>query len=908
MADPDPSPPNSRDDFEIAIICALPLEYDAVSLLIDQFWDDDSDIYGRAIGDPNTYVTGRMGSFDVVLVLLPNVGKVSAASAASSFRSSFPKITLTLLTGICGSVPYTSDGEEIFLGDVVISKTVIQYDLGSQHGEDFLTRETLDDRLGRPGPNIRNLVHVAETTHGRGRLETRAAVLLEQLQHNVTQRKMRKPAVNYEYPGIFKDRLFEPSYRHKHRTSSPDRWCNDCDKSEEAACDHSHTLPCDELGCENKHLVHRKGLHEYQLPKSQLDVQDPEVRNPSIFIGCFGSGDTILKSAMHRDQISRRHSILAFEMEGAGIWDELPCIIIKGISNYADGHWNADNPSWKYFAAATAAATARALIERYPKTDKPHLPLQLTSGKRKLSIIEHRRTRAETVQRTKQEDECLRDMHITDPALDKGRIETTNGGLLKDSYIWILKHDDFIQWRNNADGGLLLIKGDPGKGKTMLLCGIINELQADRVTQPYYFFCQASDSRLNSATRVLCSLVYSIANENQQALSYVMEKYAHAGKELFQTANSWTALSQILTQILQNINLKDRVFIIDGLDECVTDLPLLLDFIAEASDRFEIKWIVSSRNWPSIEEILITSSKKQLLSLELNEQSISDAVRVYIEHKVDQLAKLKKLDDNSRNAVRDHLSTHANGTFLWVALIYKELFKVGVRKRHLQDLMAAFPPDLEPLYTRMMAQVCASRDADICIQVLELISLAYRPISLVELTSLVEALQNNDDFDELRDIIATCGSFLVLKNDTVYFVHQSAKDFLLNNAPGQVFTSGIAQKHYNIFSRSLEVLSKTLRKDMYNLRHPGASISEARMPDPDPLAPLRYPCLFWVDHLRDAGYNSSEKIYSQPSLQDEGMLYAFLKAHLLYWLEGLCLLNNLSEGIMAIKNLESLVS
>ncbi|KAM3066469.1 Vegetative incompatibility protein HET-E-1 [Clarireedia jacksonii] len=52
---------------------------------------------------------------------------------------------------------------------------------------------------------------------------------------------------------------------------------------------------------------------------------------------------------------------------------------------------------------------------------------------------------------------------------------------------------------------LLWIKGDPGKGKTMLLCGIINELKRSKAKSVLlsYFFCQASDSRINYATAVL---------------------------------------------------------------------------------------------------------------------------------------------------------------------------------------------------------------------------------------------------------------------------------------------------------------------------------------------------------------------------------------------------------------------
>jgi hypothetical protein len=75
---------------------------------------------------------------------------------------------------------------------------------------------------------------------------------------------------------------------------------------------------------------------------------------------------------------------------------------------------------------------------------------------------------------------CLADLRLTDPRDDKTRIEQTKGGLLKDSYKWILDHEDFRRWRNDRESRLLWIKGDAGKGKTMLLCGIIDELSQSR--------------------------------------------------------------------------------------------------------------------------------------------------------------------------------------------------------------------------------------------------------------------------------------------------------------------------------------------------------------------------------------------------------------------------------------------
>lgn len=81
----------------------------------------------------------------------------------------------------------------------------------------------------------------------------------------------------------------------------------------------------------------------------------------------MASGDTVLKSGEDRDRMAKKEGVIAFEMEGAGIWEEIPCIIVKGVCDYADAH---KNKRWQDFAAATAAAAAKALLHRYPKTEK----------------------------------------------------------------------------------------------------------------------------------------------------------------------------------------------------------------------------------------------------------------------------------------------------------------------------------------------------------------------------------------------------------------------------------------------------------------------------------------------------------------------------------------------------------
>jgi len=515
----------------------------------------------------------------------------------------------------------------------------------------------------------------------------------------------------------------------------------------------------------------------------------------------------------------------------------------------------------------------------------------------------------ETQQLSEKDHQCLRDLRLTDPRDDKTRIEQTQGGLLQDSYRWILDNPEFRDWRDDDQSRLLWIRGDPGKGKTMLLCGIVDELKTSTPPHPpgllSYFFCQATDSRINNATAVLCGLIYLLVDQQPSLISHVRKKYDHAGKTLFEDANSWVALSEIFTNILQDPTLKSAYLIIDALDECVTDLPKLLKLIVQKSSvSSRVKWIVSSRNWPEIEEELETAGQKVGLRLELNAESVSTAVGIYIQHKVLGLAQRKRYDNKTESAVRDYLSSNANGTFLWVALVCQNLEKVP-RWETLAKLRT-FPPGLDSLYGGMIQQICDSDHLDLYTRILAFTTTVRRPITLKELTSFIKMLEDiSDDLESLEEIIGHCGSFLTLRERRIYFVHQSARDFLLTKARDKIFPSGREEVNYTIFSRSLEVMSRTLRRDIYGLRAPGYPIDKVEQPDPDPLAPAGYSVVYWVDHLSE--WDSSESAKHGDDLQDGGAVDKFLRLNYLYWLEALSLLRSVPEGVLSMIKLQDLL-
>ncbi|KAK0709916.1 nucleoside phosphorylase domain-containing protein [Lasiosphaeria miniovina] len=315
--------PAGRHGFEIAIFCALPLESSALSYLFDEFFDDgDGDPYQKVEGDLNHYTTGRIGRHNVVLVLLPGMGKALAASAAASLRASYPNVRVALVVGICGGVPGPlGNGDDIFLGDVVISNSIVQYDLGSQYPNGVFARK-------------------------------------------------KKPA-KYKYPGTDEDELFRADYRHRHRFSP---CCN-----QETTCDKAIDASCDKLGCEDRCLVDRDGLAE----KRRLEEENPaKAQEPAIYIGPVASGDTVMKSGEDRDRIAREEGILAFEMEGAGVWDEIPCIVVKSVCDYADSH---KRKQWQEFAAAAAASAAKALLEALVVADRKD---GLVSRREMLAVLE----------------------------------------------------------------------------------------------------------------------------------------------------------------------------------------------------------------------------------------------------------------------------------------------------------------------------------------------------------------------------------------------------------------------------------------------------------------------------------------------------------------------------------------
>ncbi|KAL2889226.1 Vegetative incompatibility protein HET-E-1 [Ceratocystis lukuohia] len=480
--------------------------------------------------------------------------------------------------------------------------------------------------------------------------------------------------------------------------------------------------------------------------------------------------------------------------------------------------------------------------------------------------------------------QCLSDFYVTDTSADKKDIESKKGGLLKDCYQWIIHHQDFQRFRTEKESRILWIKGDPGKGKTMLLCGIIDTLELDSSVDVSYFFCQAANSQLNTANSVLRGLIRDIARRNPQLTKHIRAKYDYTGKAFFSNDRLWYSLCDILTALLNDPSLRNAILIVDALDECSEGRRGLLEFITKSSNA---KWIVSSRNWRDIEEILNDAEQEVKIHLEINQDSVSAAVDSYITLKVDQLARKKEYDDDLRIKILEYLRSNANDTFLWVALVVQELSNENLQNWHALRELRSLPPGLYPLYGRMQQQISRLKDAQICKEIIAAVLVVYRPITLEELHGLVGELEVLKQ-DNIEKIIALCGSFLTVHDNVVSFVHQSAKDYFLSEGSDETRASRLQNMHKRIFERSLDILRVKLKRDIYGLQAQGCLIDEVSVPKPDPLAAIRYSCTYWVDHLCDSAKTGRAS--------KSAKVLAFIKDKYLQWLEALSLLKNISAA------------
>lgn len=295
--------------YNIGWISALYQEHAAALAMRDEIHERPHN-FTKNPHDHNTYQWGKIKEHHVVFAILSSAGIETAASAASTMATSYPHLRCILMVGIGGGIP---DKQDIRLGDIVVSlpdKTgggVVQYDLGAMHARGRFERK---GHLNKPPRFLITAIQTVRTKHELQHAE------VPQIMKDVWG-KNEKLKENYNFPGDDKDRLFVPTTSY---TGS--------DEDEEI---------------------------EEERPR------DRKSHDPKIHYGVIASGNCVIKDRVRRRQIVEDvgEDCLCFEMEAAGLMDNMPCLVVRGICDYADHH---KNDEWQRYAALAAAAFTKELL------------------------------------------------------------------------------------------------------------------------------------------------------------------------------------------------------------------------------------------------------------------------------------------------------------------------------------------------------------------------------------------------------------------------------------------------------------------------------------------------------------------------------------------------------------------
>ncbi|KAN0081030.1 hypothetical protein V8E54_004234 [Elaphomyces granulatus] len=752
-----PSQPRDRTNFEIAIICALPLEASAVSALFDKRWDDQR--YGKAPRDSNAYSTGVIGQHSVVLVHMPNMGKVAAATAAACLRSSFPDIQLALVVGICGAAPFGSQpSEDILLGDVIISEGLVQYDLGRKLPNNiFIRKDTPRDNLPRPGPKIRAVLAKLQTKQGRSWLEDKTLEYLRILRHRLGDM--------VAYPGATEDRLFKSTYRHKHHTPLECAICANDDGMEDV-CNTALGLSCEQIKCDEQELV-RHGQLSRQF-------------NPVVHFGLIASGDTVMKSGEDRDDIATRDGVIAFEMEGAGVWENFPgSLVIKGVCDYADSH---KSKRWQNYAAATAAAVTKGFLENWntdpPRQPSPHL--------RSREVYVQKDARAKEIDMLKRLDKSpYRDRKERNPERIQGTCE------------WFLTHELFRDWDESKSSTMLWVSADPGCGKSVLVKYLADSILAtnESRTTCYFFFKDDFEDQRN-AISALCCILHQLFMQKRILLSEkILEQFEVEGERL---SSSFSDLWAILLSAAKDKNAGEIICLLDAIDECEdygrSQLAQALCKLYGTRSSFNLKFLLTSRPYGGIRRGFQPLEIPGLPVIHLSGESdiemkkISREIDIFIKARVRNIGGQLKLRNDEQELLLQKLMHVPNRTYLWVHLTLDLIESdIDIDKIGIVNATSHLPKTVYEAYDRILSK---SHDSKKAKRILHIIVAAARPLSLKEMALALTIRGNHRSYsdvdlkpeDRFRETIRDiCGLFVTIIDSRIYLLHQTAKEFLVQN-------------------------------------------------------------------------------------------------------------------------------
>ncbi|KAJ4160080.1 hypothetical protein NW754_003204 [Fusarium falciforme] len=854
--------------YTVAWISALPIERAAATAMLDEH-HDEPDAFERNGNDSNAYDWGAIGQHNIVIASLQAgiYGTASAATTASQLLSSLPHIRIGLMVGIGGGIPQSD--RDIRLGDIVIGQPD-----GSTGG--VVQRGALN----MPPPVLLNALSKLQANH-----EMDEPMIMGLLDGMIKKKPRMKQ--QYKHQGIKNDRLFSPDYDHVGGNT-----CDGCDSSGE-------------------------------VKRPERDSIDPEIH-----YGIIASGNTLVKDAATRDSLVQRvgEECLCFEMEAAGLANTFPCLVIRGISDYADSH---KNFQWQRYASATAAAFAVELLGYVPVRQLEETPRALELTKKITNLNESFQA---FVSKT-----VLSRLPAARGAAYDSSDDWLEATCMKNTRVSIL--NEIHEWANDPTSTTLFwLNGMAGTGKSTISRTVAQRLAAAGNLGGSFFFKKGEADRSNPS-KLFTTLAAGLLRW-QPAVSRYIERAIDENPQIFDQIYEDQFEKLIFEPLSEATPPPERpiVMVVDALDECqnVVITRIITDILPRAASlqHIRLKFFLTSRPEMAVQagfsKVQPKSTYRDFLLHNVSHDVIKKDLEIFltatIAHIRDRFNSLRHgssmIPPNwPSQDVIDRLVDMAIPLFIVAATVcrFVDDQRLGNPKRQIKQVLALRDREHESMLDQMYLTVLNQQFGDDYSlrkkhQIIEefrrivgSVILLSSPLTIPALARLLRKDGDDDDLQStIEDRLEILHSVLSVPQPEerpcvpVRVLHSSFRDFLVDpqHRASNSFWVDEAKTHMALWESCLGVMKAALRQDMCGLGLPATSQASIEREAVDDCLPpeLQYACLYWIDHIEQAGVDSATGL----------SILTFFKENLFHWLEALSLMGRSYESVDMIERLKDI--
>ncbi|RPA82949.1 hypothetical protein BJ508DRAFT_81699 [Ascobolus immersus RN42] len=907
---------DSIESYTIGWVCALEKEALAAILCLDTQLEGPE----LPFADSEHYYFGKIGEHYIVIAVpaAGDMGEVSAAQTALNMSRTFANIRVAVLVGIGGGAP--SAANDIRLGDIVIGipgkghSGVWQHDFGvNQQEEKYIVP---GNSLNRPPKFIRQAVadlsinrKLDVANGGRWRLYEDVEAILQRYEH--LRDEYGRPASNT-------DLLFPSELVHR---------------DSKIPCQHN-------FACISRRAKAQRPLRTRTEAGKAVEELDPVVHG-----GLIATGNTVMRDAVMRDDFAEQYGVLCFEMEAAGLMNTIPCLVIRGISDYSDTH---KNDKWQGYAAIVAAAYAKRLIKKLRvKHITAEAPLAQKLGKIE-SEVTKTRTIVEELDRKTDWKLLQKLLPYADEAAFNSYQAQNAPTCLENTRVAVLS--EIRDWIDGDDKrSIFWINGMAGMGKSTIARTIAQEYNAGGKLLSSFFFYRGSGTASGGA-KFVSTIAFDLARKSKAARGHILQTVTEDSKITRKSlADQWRQLVLVpLIEMDDNSVASLLLLVVDALDECdsESDIRSILTLLADAEvsriKSTKLRVLVTSRQDMPIRRAFLEMPSirhKDLVLDEISRSVVDEDLTRYFTAQFQAIRGMADFSFLSHNWPGTHTIKHlvqqSEGLFIYAATLCRFLKCEdghGLPTKRLEDfenqrkmaLKSASARSvgstrknretvsLDKMYAQILQHVLTGLDetsnptqaeiAKAYARIIQPLAALFEPVAIMTIGRLL----SYDIVDIRFKLLRLRSVFNVpdpnTENERIRILHTSFRDFLLDPARcPETFYIAEHTTHAMLAAKCMKVMSTHLRKDICDIQLPGQHL-EGIMKGyirsfitPD----LEYSCRYWIQHF----CKGDGKVHTS----ENGRLSQFLRAHLLHWMEVLCLLDRAHEAILGINALEELL-